>query len=64
MDLHNPDFAELELKHSGGFWRNRFRQDADKIRRILAEVGKMIKEGEPFSENPGATAADLWERWP
>jgi hypothetical protein len=64
MADYDRGFAKRELKDSGGFWRTAYRTDADKIERVLNEVHRMIKEKEPFSKNPGATAVDLFNRWP
>jgi len=59
----NPAGGRLELVNWGGWWRNRFREDPDKARRVLAEINSMIKEHR-ILENPGAAAADLWKRLP
>jgi len=59
----SPEFATEELKNSGNCWRKHFRTDAGLARRVLAEIGRMIKERETFSVNPGATAVYLWRQW-
>ena len=59
----SPEFATEELKNSGNCWRKHFRLDAGLARRVLAEIGRMIKERETFSVNPGATAVYLWRQW-
>ena len=59
----DPEWARNELKNSGAWWLTRHRKDQDTICRVLAEIGRMIKEGEKFTENPGAAAVDLWKRW-
>ena len=63
MERYSPKFARQELTNSGAWWRKMFRTDPDKITRVLAEVERMIKEGETFTNNPGATAVDLWQRF-
>ncbi len=63
MTLCNPTLAPLELTNWGGWWRNRFREDPLKARRILAEVTSMARERK-VHRNPGAAAADLWKRLP
>ena len=55
--------AGLELTNWGGWWRNRFRAQPDKARRVLAEVHSMLKEGR-VRKNAGAAAVDLWARLP
>ena len=59
----SPKIAQTELVNWGGWWRNRFREDPAKARRVLAETNSMIKEHR-ILENPGAAAADLWKRLP
>ena len=54
--------SSLELANWGGWWRNRFREDATKAWRILAEVRSMITE-QRIRKNAGACAKDLWERF-
>ena len=56
MPTSSPKTAKAELVNWGGWWRNRFREDADKARRVLAEINSMIKEHR-ILENPGAAAA-------
>ena len=52
-----------ELANWGGWWRNRFRENPDKARRVLAEIRCMIRE-RAVHGNPGAAAVDLWNRLP
>ena len=59
----HPGLAEAELANWGGWWRNRYRENAAKARRVLAEIGAMIKERR-VTANPGAAAIDLWKRLP
>ena len=59
----NPAGGRLELVNWGGWWRNRFREDPDKARRILAEIASMIREHR-ITGSPGAAAGDLWKRLP
>jgi len=54
--------AGQELTNWGGWWRMRFREDAAKARRVLAEVGSMIRE-KRIRTNAGAAAKDLWGRF-
>ena len=63
LKRYSPDFARQEMSGSGPWWRMKYRQDSGRITRILAEIERMIKEGVPFTNNPGATAVDLWKRW-
>jgi hypothetical protein len=63
MKLWSPKQAEHEAENWGGWWRLRFREDADKAQRILAEVRSMIREHR-IRSNPGAAATDLWKRLP
>ncbi len=55
--------AKTELDGWGGWWRNRFREDPDKARRILADLRTMITEHR-IKVSPGAAANDLWARLP
>ena len=59
----SPKEGSAELTNWGGWWRNRFREDADKARRILAELRGMIREHR-ITGSPGAAAGDLWKRLP
>ena len=52
-----------ELTNWGGWWRNRFRENPDKARRILSEIRSMIRQ-RLIRGNPGAAAVDLWKRLP
>ena len=60
---YSPERAESELTNFGGWWRNRFRENPDRARRVLAEIGSMCRERRIHS-SPGAAAADLWSRLP
>ncbi len=59
----DPASARDELNNWGGWWRNRFRENPDKARRILADVHNQVKEAN-ISKTPGAAAVDLWNRLP
>ena len=59
----SPKEASSELTNWGGWWRNRFRENPDRARRVLAEIGSMCREHRIHS-SPGAAAADLWSRLP
>ena len=61
--LFSPDAAPLERTNWGGWWRNRYRESADKAARVLAEVRAMVKEG-TIRKTPGAAGVDLWKRLP
>jgi hypothetical protein len=61
--LHNAKWAKNEMKSSGAWYRQMYRKDKDKACRVMAEIKRMIKEGEAFSVNPAACAADLWKRF-
>jgi len=61
--VYSPARAQAELTNWGGWWRNRFRENPAKARRILAELRSMIRERR-IRRNPGAAAKDLWERLP
>jgi hypothetical protein len=63
MTLRGPKHPQDELANWGGWWRNRFREAPDKARRVLAEVRSMIRERK-IKTKPGATAVDLWKRFP
>ncbi len=52
-----------EIEGWGGWWRNRFRENADKARRVLADIHSQVKEHN-ISKTPGAAAVDLWNRLP
>jgi hypothetical protein len=62
MATHSPATAQEEMENFGGWWRNRFRDDAEKARRVLAEIAAMIRERR-IASNPGAAAQDLWKRF-
>jgi hypothetical protein len=53
----------LEMANWGGWWRNRFRENPDKTRRVIADVANMVKEGRVI-KGFGAAAVDLWKRLP
>ena len=55
--------SQAELANWGGWWRNRYREDPGKMRRVLADVRSLVKEGR-IMESPGAAAVDLWGRLP
>ena len=59
----DPKLASAEMANWGGWWRNAFRSNPAKTRRVLAELSSMISEHRVHS-NPGAAAADLWRRLP
>ncbi len=59
----DPATAQAELTNWGGWWRNRFRENPDKARRILADVHNQVKEAN-ITKTPGAAAIDLWNRLP
>ncbi len=63
METFDPKQAAQELGGWGGWWRNRFRENADKARRVLADVRSMIAERR-IKRNPGAAGLDLWGRLP
>ena len=58
-----PKLAAAELVNWGGWWRNRFRENPDKARRVLADIASLIREGR-ITDNAGAAAVDLWKRLP
>ncbi len=59
----NPKTVSREMEGWGGWWRNRYREDQDKARRVLAEVASMVAEHR-IHTGPGQTAYDLWGRLP
>ncbi len=59
----NPKAVTREIEGWGGWWRNRFRENADKARRVLAEVASMVAERR-IHTGPGQTANALWSRLP
>jgi len=59
----DPKLASAEMANWGGWWRNAFRTNPGKTRRVLAELSSMIAEHRVHT-NPGAAAADLWKRLP
>jgi hypothetical protein len=61
--LWAPGFATEELQNWGGWWRNRFREQPAKARRMVGELASMIREGR-ITDNPGSAATDLWKRLP
>ncbi len=60
---YDPASAQAELDNWGGWWRNRFRENPDKARRILADIHAQVKESN-IAKCPGAAAVDLWNRLP
>ncbi len=63
LNLFDPKSAEADLANWGGWWRNRYRENPDKARRILADISLMTREGR-ITNCPGAAAQDLWRRLP
>jgi hypothetical protein len=59
----SPVKAAAESKNWGGWWRNRFRENPAKARRVLAELAGMVQERR-IQRNPGAAGLDLWNRLP
>jgi hypothetical protein len=55
--------ARLELDNWGGWWRNRYRENPDKARRVLSGVSGLVR-GRKITASPGAAAVDLWKRLP
>lgn len=56
--------GEDEMARAGGHWRvDHVRAHPDLLDRALAEVERMIREGEQFSENAAACLEDLVKRW-
>ena len=53
----------LELTNWGGWWRNRYRENPDKARRVLADIRSLVRERKVLG-SPGAAAFDLWARLP
>jgi hypothetical protein len=62
LDGFGPKHGATELVNWGGWWRNRYREDARKAQRVLAELRCMVREGH-IHRNPGAAAHDLWKRF-
>jgi len=63
LSAHSPKKAGLELENWGGWWRNRYRENPQKARRVLAELLSMVRERR-IRKNAGAAGADLWKRLP
>ncbi|MCX6923915.1 MAG: hypothetical protein NT154_12015 [Verrucomicrobia bacterium] len=63
MTTFSPKQARQEMDNWGGWWRNRFRENPAKARKVLAEIASMIRE-KRILMNPGAAASDLWKRLP
>ncbi len=61
LERHNPDSAESELTNWGGWWRNRYRENPAKARRVLGELKAMVLERR-ITKRPGAAGVDLWKR--
>jgi len=62
MDGWRKGSSTSELTNSGGWWRMAFRTDPSLMRRVLAEIHSMAKEGK-ITLSPGQAAVDLWKRW-
>jgi hypothetical protein len=62
MDGWRKGTSKAELANSGGWWRSGYRADAGLMRRVLAEVQLLVKEGK-IKQTPGQAAVDLWQRW-
>ena len=58
-----PQALKRELANWGGWWRNRYRENPEKIRAVLRDVAGMVRERR-ITTSPGAAAKDLWERLP
>ena len=54
-------FGEQVMVNWGGAWRNRARQNAGKLGRVLAETRSEAKTR--VIANPSGYANDLWKRW-
>ncbi len=63
LQTFDPRSTQTELENWGGWWRNRFRENADKATRVLADVATLVKEHR-IKVSPGAAAHDLWRRLP
>jgi hypothetical protein len=63
IQRYSPANAAAEMQNWGGWWRNRFRENPAKARRVLAELASMVKEHR-INRNPGAAGLDLWNRLP
>ncbi len=63
LERYDKAKARRELATWGGWWRNRYRENAAKARRVLGELKSMILE-QRIKRNPGAAAKDLWGRFP
>ncbi len=62
-ELWREGSSRLELANWGGWWRKRFREAPDKVRRIVAEIRSLVRERR-ITQSPGAAAIDLWKRLP
>ncbi len=62
MNDFDPTQAEKEASEWGGWWRNRYRENPDKARRVLAELASMVREHR-VRRHAGACARDLWKRF-
>lgn len=52
-----------EMKEWGGRWRNRWRQDPDKLKRVLGAVREEQASRRKPDKTWGALASDLWDRF-
>ncbi len=58
-----PKGASRELAEWGGWWRNRYRDNSTKARRVLGELASMVRERR-ITRAAGPAARDLWKRMP
>jgi hypothetical protein len=61
LDVLGTD--EMGVPHRHKSWLARAEKEPDKLRRVLAEIERKKKEGEPFTKSAGACAEDLWKRF-
>jgi hypothetical protein len=62
MERWRKGSGNAELKNSGAWWRLAFRHDPELMRRVLADVVVMVKEGR-IKETPGQAAVNLAQNW-
>jgi hypothetical protein len=62
IDLCHEVLGRDTMVTYGGSWRNRARENPDKLGRVLEEVSAMRREGK-LIRHAGACANDLWERF-
>ncbi len=62
-ETHQQGSGSAELEDWGGWFRNRFREDPDKARRVLADIASLARERK-LAKGPGAAFYDLWQRLP